>query len=271
LFALNYLINFFAFGLPNLIKLLQTGEAKYFEQFAILQTEIGILVFAGITFLMFALKEKLRMQTVHLVLFTLVISCLNFLLAVPVENFLLGQSAGIFAYVTEIAYFPFLSWVGYPVMGYVFGAFLKRCTDKKRFYRHILAFSGLIIIVMSLGLEKYGFNMWQLYLTASDAYFFQDFIQYFLVGGIAFVWISVLYFISRLKFLDFFGKQLSRWSRNVTIMYFAHYVIIGWLWIVVPLEFSNAPYVILLTSIAVLLLSDAIAILYQKFFGSVRR
>jgi hypothetical protein len=47
---------------------------------------VDILAFAGLTFLFFALKEKLRMKSVHVVLTALALSCLNYILTAFVNS-----------------------------------------------------------------------------------------------------------------------------------------------------------------------------------------
>ena len=263
LFILHYVLNFAAFGLPCLIMLVRTGNAVYREDFFNYLFGVDILAFAGLTFLFFALKEKLRLESVHVVFAALVLAFLNYLLTWAMNNFWSGPVPGLFVRADEYSYFPFLSWIGYPVMGYIFGRHLIRCTDKKRFYKYLFAFSALIAATITLGSLKYGFDIWSMHFGPED-YYYQDFIQYILVGGICFTWISVLYALSGIKIFGFAGKLLARWSRNVTTMYCAQWLIIGWFAILTPLYFPVDPLVNFITGIVVVVLSDAAAVLYKK-------
>ena len=263
LLLLHYVLNFAAFGLPSLIMLIQSTDITYREDFFSYTFGVDILAFAGITFLFFALKEKLRMGTVHLVLITLVLSCLNYLLTFFMNYFWSWPVIGLFVRANENSFFPFLSWVGYPVMGYVFGRHLIRCTDKKRFYSYLFAFSVLIVATITLGSLKYGFDIWSIHLGLEE-YYYQDFIQYILVGGICFAWISLLYSLSRLKFLTFAGKTLARWSRNVTAIYCAQWLIIGWAFVFFVDLFPEDPLINFIIGLMVVILSDGLAVLYKK-------
>ena len=261
LIALNYALNFAAFGMPELILFAQTGDVAFWKDCVLYTLGVDILAFAGLALLFFALAEKLRLPPVDVALVALILSCLNYLTP-RVDNFPLGAAAGLFADVNDNSYFPLLSWIGYPVMGYIFGRFLIRCTDKRLFYKYIFAFSAFSVAAFSLGSRKHGFSgVWSLFFGA-DEYFSQDFIQYFLVGGICFLWISILFSLSEIGALDFAGKHLSRWSRNVTPMFVAHWVIVGWLELS-PVNFPENPYVNFITGVAIVMLSDAAAVLYR--------
>ena len=259
LIALHYALNFASFGIPYLIQYVQTADTAYLYEFFVYVFGIDILAFSGLTFLLFALKEKFKLMTIHLIIFALVLSCLNLILTRPIDNIYLGTFLGLFARINEYSYFPLLSWFCYPVMGYVAGKFLKCCTDKTLLYKYIFVISSLVIVCMTLGAFKYGFNIWAMYLEEPDNYYFQDFLQYILVSGMVFSWISVLYGLSKIKLLEFFGKILSRWSRNVTTIYCAQWLIIGWVSVLGWVELPAVSHVILLAGIAVIIIADVFA------------
>jgi hypothetical protein len=151
----------------------------------------------------------------------------------------------------------------YPVMGYIFADFLKRCADKKIFYKYLFAFSSLTVIAVSLGAVKYDFDLWSMHFGPLT-YYYQDFLQYILVGGIVFTWLSVMYALSSLKPLGYVGNHLSRWSKNTTVIYFAQWLIIGWFSILGLIDLPVSPIVNLTTGIVVFMISDAAAVFYIK-------
>ena len=264
LIALHYALNFTSFGIPYLIMYARTTDTMYLDEFFGYVFSIDILAFAGLTFLVFALKEKLRLKTIHLVVFALVLSSMNLLLTNQIDNIFLGAFLGLFVRVNEYSFFPFLAWIGYPVMGYIVGNLLKTCTDKTLLYKYVFIISFLVVVCMTLNSFKYGFNIWFMYLEEPDNFYFQDFFQYLLVAGIVFLWISILYALSRIKFLGFLGKVLSRWSRNITIIYCAQWLIIGWLFSLSLIDLPATAYVILPVGIVITFLADLAAILYLK-------
>ncbi|MCL2053753.1 MAG: acyltransferase [Oscillospiraceae bacterium] len=270
LLTLHYALNFFAFGIPLLIKYAQTADGEMLQTFFNYTFGTDILAFSGLTFLLFALKEKLRLQTVHLVIFTLFLSCLNFLFTVSVENPALGLFLGLFARVNLYSWFPLLSWFAYPVIGYIFGDLLKRCADKNLLYKYLFTISVLVMTAMTLCADKYGFNIWSMYFEYPDSYYYQDFFQYILVSGIFFAWISLLYVLSKLKALSFFVKQLSRLSKNITVVYCCQWLIIAWVSILISPEMPANFELIIFAGMIITALSDALAVLYIKIRSNMK-
>jgi uncharacterized membrane protein len=265
LLSANYVLNFIAFGLAYLVVFIQTGDIENIELMISYTIGVDILAFAGLTFLFFALKEKLGLKLRYLILITLVVSSLNYILSMALNNAYLRALPGLFIRVEENSYFPFFSWIGYPVMGYIFGNLLKRCYDKNIFYKYLFAFSVLITTAISLGSIKYNFDLWGMHFGPHE-YYYQDFIKYILVGGICFSWISILFFLSRKKALQIVEKQLSRWSQNTTVMYFIHIIIIGWLSILNPIDFPVSAIVNFTTGIVLVIISDIMAVIYKRTF-----
>ena len=267
LFAANYVLNFLFTGFPHLIMLARTGDANYSTGFWQYTFGVDILAFAGLTFLFFALVEKLKLKNAQILLIALVISVINYIVyiaAIPVHNQALGAVLGLFFRVNYFAYFPFFSWAWYPVMGYIFGSFLIRCADKKVFYIYAFAFSALVVILITLGSFKYGFDIWSMHSGAKDDYFHQDFISHILVSAIFFLWLSLLYGVSQLKIFRLPGEIVSRWSRNVTVIYFVQWLIIGWVYLLAGDMFGAGSLVFTITGVTVFILSDATAWLYLK-------
>jgi uncharacterized membrane protein len=270
LIALNYGLNLIAFGIPLLIRFFQTKDNTILNESIAHIFGIDILAFAGITFLFFALMKKIKLRFINIVLVTLVLSCLNYLLTVSTDNVILGFTAGIFVRVCEYSYFPFFAWIGYPVMGYAFANLLARCADKNGFYKYLFAVSILSVAAISLGSLKYSFDIWDMHFGPED-YYYQDFIQYILVGGICFSWISILYMLSKIRALNFIGKQFCRWSKNTTVIYFVQWLIIGWCSCLELISLPMKPLVNFITGLVVFIFSDAIAFLYLKITAPAKR
>ena len=61
-------------------------------------------------------------------------------------------------------------------MGYIFGVYLKKSTDKKFLYKYLLAFSILIVSLITMGSYKYDFDNWNMHF-GPDEYYYQDFVN----------------------------------------------------------------------------------------------
>jgi len=271
LFAAHYLLNFLYSGVPRLIMLAWTGDEYYSASFWQYTFGVDILAFAGLTFLFFALVEKWKLKNAQILLIALVMSIVNYVAAVPVAYSPLGSFLGLFFYVNNFAFFSFFSWIWYPVMGYIFGSFLIRCTDKKVFYQYAFVFSALVVILISLGANKYGFDIWTMHTGDKSTYFHQDFITHIFVSAIFFIWLGVLYGVSLLKVFRLPGNIVSRWSKNVTVIYFVQWLIIGWVSILAGDKFGAGFLVFTVTAVSVFILSDGLAWLYLKAKKAVRK
>jgi uncharacterized membrane protein len=240
LIIMNYTLNIIAFGIPSMIMFFKTNDHEYMAQALGFSLGTDILAFAGLALLFFAAIKKYQLNDFTLVMILCVISVLNFLVTVQTDNYFWGALSGLFWRSNENSYFPFLSWIAYPVAGYFFGKCLIQCADKKIFYRRLLAVSFLITVNFLQGAVKHGFfGIWNLYF-GDEAYYFQDFIQYVLTGGICFTWISILYFVSSRRPPDFLSRTLERWSKNAELIFYVHWLILGWISILELLSPANS-------------------------------
>ena len=92
--------------------------------------------FAGVTFLFFSVDIKLKLKAWQVVSCALVFSTIDIILGERTTGiFGLNVVAGLFWGAWEKAWFPFFSWIFFPVAGYVFGIFLIHCADKTGMYK----------------------------------------------------------------------------------------------------------------------------------------
>lgn len=76
------------------------------------------------------------------------------LLPIQFEDFGAAGLTGLFWGSNKYSFFPFFTWMFYPIAGYLFGSLLIRCANKKKFY----AVSGLIAGIVFFG-GSYLFNV----------------------------------------------------------------------------------------------------------------
>ena len=169
--------------------------------------------------------------------------------------------AGLLWGTWEKAWFPFFSWIFFPVAGYIFGLFLIHCADKTSMYRRLLILNVLGLIPLIILCYNYRIDFGAFGEQYQQHYYHQD-----LFGNIVFTvfslfWISLLYFVT-LFFKSCRFTTLKRWSSNVTEIYVIHWIILGIIrqLIAGPLDL----WVIVLMSAAILIVSDLLAILYLK-------
>ncbi|MBP2622765.1 heparan-alpha-glucosaminide N-acetyltransferase domain-containing protein [Streptococcus oricebi] len=146
LFLSGFILNVLCGFLPNLVQaFLSPQSSQTFLTQAIMNLfEIDILPFAGLAMITFGLIKQFNLKNYHVAFLALGFGLLNFLISplVP-SNPILATFLGLFWGTNSLSYFPFLSWIFYPLVGYLFGNLLIRCTNKNRFYRLVAASSIL--------------------------------------------------------------------------------------------------------------------------------
>ena len=253
------ILNVCRFVIPDLIKYAGTGNSAYLYD-TIQMFSVDILQFAGLAFLFFALAKKLKLNNIVLVVVGLGASVLGMLLSsISSGNTLADMFLGYIWGTANWSYFPFLSWIIFPIYGYIFSTFLRRCIDKRKAYLIItplclVIMLGYAYITATKGLMYFS-NGSYYHLSVVDSVFFC--VLGTLVFGICF-WLTQL--LSRCGFVTF-----CRFSKNINTIYCIHWVLIGILGVVQCLVFGTTTLKFATgTIIAILLIvvSDRIAALW---------
>ncbi len=237
LFALGYLLSFLRGSLPSLFSALYLGyDWTAMVNMAIQQfSYIDIFQFSGLAMMSFAIFKALKLKP-HMALVLAVIfaginwAVTDYLGILVAANFLTVGLTGLLWGSSHIAFFPYLTWIVYPLVGYYFGSLLLRCTNKDLFYG-IWALVGAVVYYGGYWL-LYEILDWPILLDSATSYYHHQGIDNLLALGFVVLMLSALHFINRL--LPFIatglvGKALIRWSADVSEIYFVHWVIIGWL------------------------------------------
>ncbi len=267
LIAAGYLLNIIRGYFPMLILWKQTGEDEWLSYMMIELLEIDILQFAGLTFIFFGLAKKLRFTPTTYVVGMIVFEVLNVVLhqygfydsnIMDYHNydFYLAAFTGLFWGTSELSSFPFLSWIFYPIAGYLFGSYLisQNAQGKKRLFNRITVGSGIIFVTTLLLCWYFDID----YGWETDASFYHHLILGNIVfGSCAFLLIGTVFFMTRF-IPEFIQKTLSRWSTNVTEIYFIQWILICWIAIATGYNEYGAGVTIGIT-ILVLIASDWLA------------
>lgn len=232
LIAGGYLLNFLRGYLPGVITAVRSGAESDWKLALAELTSVDILHFAGLALIMFGLFKLARASLPAIALTGLVLAAINIPISlIKVENFWLSSVAGLIWGTNEYSYFPFLTWQFYPIAGYVFGSYLIRCTNKKLFYRNALVASvvvfggGLLFFNLLLGLPNG--------LMTEVGYYHHPLSDNLTFTALVIAEISLLFLAVR-KVSPILEKIFLRWSRNVTPIFFIHWIFITWSALVIP-------------------------------------
>ena len=226
---LGFAVAFFRDFLSMYVLYLRTGDPADLAVGIEEALGVDILPFAGLAFLFFAAASKLKFQSVHYAAAALLGAAANLLLAGRVlSSPALNVIAGLIWGTSEYSWFPFLTWIPYPIVGYLFGQLLVRCRDKARLYRLCLEISLPAAFAGWLLFRHYGIPIgWENYDYYSYVYFHHNLLGNLLFITFVVAWISLFFFLAP-RLPGFVVATLSRWSRNITEMYVIHWMIVAW-------------------------------------------
>lgn len=265
MFVLSYVYNIFVYAAPYFIygMIFDEPDDIYYSTTEIFDADI--LQFAGLAFLFFALAKKLRLRPYHLIIVCFVLQAINTLLIsyVHIENRMVAGILGCIWGTGEDSYFPFLSWIAFPVMGYIFAKFLINCRNKKQMYTKMF-FSGMAMYVSGyLAAWRWDIDYGAFGKLYQDSYYHMDVCGNLIVCSFVIMWLGGGYFVYQIV-PRFLRVQFKRWSQNITVMYVTQYVLIIYLQVFLIGEenLMNVPQVCLM-SLMVFLVSDAVGIIIR--------
>lgn len=186
-------------------------------------TTIDILQFAGLALVIISLLRPILKTDMHWLGLAVVVTLISPLLwgcmtgFAPVDFLLtLFWGAG-----GEHVAFPVFPWLAYVLTGVPLGNWLAASGKRNTvFQRGALAGLGLLIIGTLISLTNITFHLGDYWRTGPGGVIW--------ITGFVLVWLWLCHIASaRLERTPFF-TLMAFWSRNVTVFYFIHWVIIGW-------------------------------------------
>ncbi|MBQ7520360.1 MAG: DUF1624 domain-containing protein, partial [Clostridia bacterium] len=224
LILLGLVLNLLRFTPFYLIKGLALGDMAGFSRAWLWLIGSDVLPFAGMSFLCFAGMKRCRFPDWAVLCFGLACAAGQMLLPVPRMDGMAGHLLGNFLFVDGGAsYFPFLSWMVYPCLGYFYQSRLSQTRHPARFHLVLGAVCGSLLAASVLLLKHLG--KWKKrYLFWGEMEFRMDLPTTWFAGLIGGVWVSAAYFLSLLKCPA--GKWISAFSRRVTSFYCVHWLIL---------------------------------------------
>ena len=258
---LGYLLNTLREVIPELIDYFYYQEEEALENAIEGFINIDILQFAGLTTILWGFVIKMKLNNYKILSITLLFSFLNMaLLNFKFENYFLQATTGLLWGSSDISEFPFFTWIVYPIAGYYLAQFLLTCQNKSKFYKILLISSTLLCSVFAYFILAI-FKM-DVGLDSEITYYHHNLITNLLFTFFCIFWLSILYFLYKIL-PNFIIKPIKRWSKNVTEIYFIHWILIGWIaWYFD--EETNSTAIYLSICVIIFILSDFIAHLLNK-------
>lgn len=220
LFIIGYIFSFVTFGFWSIISGI-LGMMDI-EQVLIWCFYPNILHFAGLALLLIALFKKLKLNNFWILVISLVLSIgFSFAPACPTNFPVLDCFISLFVMQNiRTAGFPIVSWLVCPALGMVLADIIRRIKNLDKFYLWMLIGGAIIAIPYIVCTCVFGF-----FFTSTNTYFgisTLDLIGLLSVDAIGY---SSAYFLLKVVNKDKF-KYVFMVARNITPIYFIHYIII---------------------------------------------
>ena len=189
-----------------------------------------ILPFAGFAFLFFALVKKLNISKLSLLIIGMFLTIIQTIIPqFEIQNVYLKYLAGYFIYIDESSFFSVVSWLIYPIVGYLLASKLAEVENKSTCYLKIGSLGLIIFIITNLYLLITN-SMEARYYLFMEMGFQMDLITTLIVLSIGLMIISVSYFVCKLIKNELIVKAINNISKNVNSIYCIHWVLVKILW-----------------------------------------
>ena len=264
MFVLSYVYNFFVYAAPYLSIYFKTGDFEYFEAAVIEFSNVDILQFAALAFFTFAIVKKFNWNKAVIIGYAAAVSLIGQYLTNTVELPEGGLSyvLGLFWGSSEISFFPYCSWIAFPLIGYIFGKELINTENKAGLYASIAKVSIPVYFAMMANAAYAGIDFGQLTGEYQVSYYHMGIYGNVCLLAFVFGWLSICYLISMFipeGIMAYFIKL----SRNITKIYVVQYILIIYTYVFIAGEESNLLFIEAILAFAlVFFLSDKIADIY---------
>ena len=267
IYILAYILNF-ARGTGYML-IASLFDAEYLEMVSYTFFMQDILHFAGLAMMITALFRKLKLDCHVILCISVVMSAVSqFVTWTDESNILVNALIGTFVPTSMdvTSAFTLCGWYVFVAVGICFGEILQRTENLKRFYKRLLCFSSVILVVYIAATVKNGC----FFLSAEKNYYCASLAEAAGLLSIDFVLLSLMYFaVDKLSPKAREGMALQvclKMSKNLNQIYIVHWCVIGLLnAVIIYLLALPVPYwVSYLLVVPILILSYRIADVWTK-------
>lgn len=247
-------------AIPGFLEWLMFRDPECIE-YVYLFFEADILQFAALSMLTIALFQKMNLKPYVMVIIAALCSVAGQLLQwVSTGSDIVDIAAGFIWHSHDYSYFPLLSWLIFPVCGYVFGGIWQRIENKEMFFRWVTPISWLITVAYFVPMAFIG----EYYLSGGDYYGMG-------IGDAVFAFVICFAMIGLGYYLIKWGGRVADWlgsmGNRVTSVYCIHWTIYSFLslLLICVLDGYISQWVLIPVSVGVLVASDLLSRLYARF------
>ena len=273
LFFLSCVFNLLVYAAPYFVLYLKTGDSEYLDRSAAEFASVDILQFAALAMLTFAIIKKLNLNSIQIVIYAAAVSLIGQFLtySISLPEGWISRNPGLLWGSGEMSYFPYCSWIAFPLVGYLFGRDLINCEDKPGLYKKLAIVGIPLYFAMTAVAALVRIDFGQLTGEYQEAYYHMGLYGNICILAFVLGWISVCYLISLhtpKKIMAYF----MRLCNNITRIYVVQYFLIIYAYVFIAGEKNDLSLIESILVFAVIfVLSDIIAFLYSKVRAKVRK
>lgn len=165
------------------------------------------------------------------------------------------------------SYFPFTSWIIFPILGYFSANFYKNLDDRKKFFRFSLI-SGIFALIISYALmEIFGLKNLFYNLAEFDDEDFYAMHPAYAICAYGLIAIEICIFSLVMKKIKNLPQMIANVSKNVMSIYVIQWMVIGTL--APQIYFVENIYILILISSAILIFVCVFAEIFNRFKKSL--
>ncbi len=228
----GFILNVCRFLIPSLVGYAITGDrAMYLDKLPYRFFGNDLLQFAALAMMLMALLQLLKLSPWKIFGVGLILSIVGVFLNdtyydnVPL-NIFLGHFIGIDdGTETVVSDFPLMLWFLIYAAGYVFGGYLRRAGDKKKFYKYVSAPCLIISIIVYVIEYNVGFGM--MGGPGANVFYHLTTIEVFLCIATELGMLGLYYMITE-HLPQKAMNMVTAVSRNVTIVYCIQWTLVIW-------------------------------------------
>lgn len=147
--VIGLVLNIMRFVIPMGTMWQITKDNYYFEYVYENFFSVDILQFSGLVFFFFALVKRMKISNMYLAVIGILCSFAGGLLVdLSTGSYAADVVTGLFYRSYESSYFPFLSWIIFPIAGYIMGQYFSKVEDRSAFYKRYSLPCGIVAIAL---------------------------------------------------------------------------------------------------------------------------
>ena len=259
-------LNFFRYSISFIVISLVNYDISSFVEAILWLFRSDILFFAGLYFLVYSLLLKLKVNDLTILIIAIALQVIGTLLPpIATNNSFINSLIGNFVYSDSQSFFPFVWWMIYPTIGYLYGKGYDNTQNKNRFMLICIVSSIALFLLTSLSINLLGSNINE-YLFWGQHSLTMKTPSMLLTISFEIAYISIIYFLFEKINSDIIRNLISSISLRLNTIYCIHWILLTNTFLVVSFILIiniTKTYQVILTGIILMIVSILVSFIIK--------